>query len=149
MMTAHDPPKVKLLISRGADATAKAKTGFTALMAATTYQGTAESVKTLLAHGAEARPGTGVLFNASPLLLAALAGDRDNVAILLAKGADANRKMNLIGMFPTSPLFGAVGYGDPASYIEADGAKIGSEHARVHREGEQIALPIPPPGDRA
>ena len=34
--------------------------------------------------------------------------------LLLAKGADPNRKMDLIGMFPSSPLFAAVGFGDPA-----------------------------------
>ena len=71
---------MNLLINRGADVRVKAKTGSTALMVATTYFGTAESVKLLLAHGAEARPGTGVMFNASPLFLAALAGDRDNIA---------------------------------------------------------------------
>jgi ankyrin repeat protein len=114
MMAAHDAEKVKLLIDRGADVGAKAKTGFTALMVATTYLGTSESVKLLLEHGAEARPGSGVVFDASPLFLAALAGDRDNIALLVAKGADPNRRMKIIGMFPTSPLIGAATFGDPA-----------------------------------
>ena len=114
MMTAHDPEKAKLLIDRGADVRAKAKTGYTALMVAATYFGTSESVKLLLEHGAEARPGAGVTFDATPLFLAAFAGDRDNIALLLAKGADPNRRMNLIGQFPTSPLLGAVLLGDPA-----------------------------------
>ncbi len=114
MMAAHDAEKVKLLIDRGADVRAEAKTGFTALMVATTYLGTSESVKLLLEHGAEARPGTGVMFDASPLFLAALAGDRDNIALLVPRGADPNRRMKIIGMFPTSPLFGAVTFGDPA-----------------------------------
>jgi hypothetical protein len=114
MMAAPDAEKVKLLIDRGADVRAKAKSGFTALMVATTYFGTAPSVKLLLEHGAEANPGKGVTFDASPLFLAALAGDRDNITLLLAKGADPNRKMDLLGMFPTSPLFSAVGFGDPA-----------------------------------
>jgi len=114
MMAAHDAEKVKLLIDRGADVGAKAKTGFTALMVATTYVGTSESVKLLLESGAEARPDTGVMFDASPLFLAALAGDRDNIALLVAKGADPNRPMKVIGMFPTSPLIGAVTFGDPA-----------------------------------
>jgi ankyrin repeat protein len=113
MLVAHDAEKVKLLIDRGADVRAKAKTGSTALMVAATYFGTSKSVKLLLDRGAEARPGTGVMFNASPLLLAALAGDGENVALLVAKGADANRPMNIIGVFPTSPLMQAVLQGDP------------------------------------
>lgn len=114
MMAADDAEKVKLLIDRGADVRAKAKTGYTALMVATTYPGTAESVKLLLAHGAEARPGDGVMYNASPFLLAAMSGDCDNIALLHAKGADPNRKMNLVGFAPVSPLFVAVSFGDPA-----------------------------------
>jgi ankyrin repeat protein len=114
MMAAPEAEKVKLLIDRGADVRAKAKSGYTALMVATTYWGTSPSVKLLLGHGAEARSGKGVMFNASPLFLAAMAGDRDNIALLLANGADANRKMDIIGIFPSSPLLGAVPFGDPA-----------------------------------
>ena len=114
MMAAHDAEKVKLLIDRGADVRAKAKSGYTALMVATTYLGTSKSVKLLLEHGAEARPGKGVVFDSSPLFLAALAGDRDNLAQLLAKGADPNRRMDIVGMFPTSPLIMAATAGDPA-----------------------------------
>jgi ankyrin repeat protein len=73
-----------------------------------------ESLELLLAHGAEARSGTGVLFNASPLVLAAMAGDVENVSLLLAKGADANRKMMAVGFFPTTPLLAAVTFDDPA-----------------------------------
>jgi len=113
MMAALDPKKVQLLLNRGADVRAQAKSGFTALMVATTYTGTSRSVKLLLEHGAEARPGKGVMFDASPLFLAALAGDRDNIALLLAKGADPNRKMDMLGMFPSSPLFASLGFGDP------------------------------------
>jgi uncharacterized protein len=108
---------------------AKAKSGFTALMVATTYFGTSPSVRLLLEQGAEARPGTGVIFNASPLFLAAMAGDRDNVALLLAKGADANRKMDIIGIFPTSPLIAAVPFGDAATIhaLLQGGADIGEK----------------------
>jgi ankyrin repeat protein len=126
MMVAHDAGKLKLLVDRGADVTAKAKSGFTALIVAATYPGTAESVKLLLDHGAEARPGTGVQFNASPLFLAAVTDDRESIALLLAKGADPNRKMILLGFLPTSPLFFATGYNDPALIraLVAGGADI-------------------------
>jgi ankyrin repeat protein len=107
MMDAHDPAKVKLLIEKGADVNAKAKSGFTALLVATTYTGASESVKLLLAHGAEARPGKGVMFNASPLVLASMAGDLEAIAALVEKGADPKRPMNVMGMFPTSPLLQA------------------------------------------
>jgi ankyrin repeat protein len=131
MMAAPDAEKAKLLIDRGADVRAKAKSGYTALMVATTYLGTSESVKLLLAHGAGARPGKGVMFDASPLILAAMAGDRDNISLLLAKGADPNRKMSLVGMFPTSPLIAAVGFGDPAvvKALLAGGANVREKDA--------------------
>jgi len=41
-------------------------------------------------------------------------GDLENIDLLLAKGADANRKMNMLGLGPASPLIAAVGFGDPA-----------------------------------
>jgi ankyrin repeat protein len=113
MMAAHDTDKVKLLIDRGADVRAKAKSGYTALMVATTYFGTSSSVRLLLEHDAEANPGKKVTFDASPLVLASLAGDRDNISLLLAKGADPNHRMDFLGMFPSSPLITAVGFGDP------------------------------------
>jgi ankyrin repeat protein len=114
MMAANDPKKVQLLIEHGAIVRTQAKSGFTPLMVATTYTGTARSVKLLLDHGAEARPGKGVMFDASPLFFAALAGESENVSQLLAAGADPNRRMQVIGMFASSPLFASVGFGDPA-----------------------------------
>ena len=126
MMAAQDSDKVKLLIDCGADVRAKAKSGYTALMVATTYLGSSESVKLLLDHGADVRPGDGVQNDASPLFLAALAGDQDNIALLVAKGADANRRMRLVGQFPTSPLMAAVTCGNPpvVKALLAGGANI-------------------------
>jgi ankyrin repeat protein len=112
MMAANDAGKVKLLISRGADARSQAKTGFTALHVASTYGGTSESLKALLEAGLSAQPGSSVKFNASPLMLAVQAGDRTNVAVLLAHGADVKRKTNVAGMFTSSVLAGAAFFGD-------------------------------------
>jgi ankyrin repeat protein len=114
MMTAHDAVKVKLLIDRGADVRAKAKTDYTALIVAATYFGSSESAKLLLAHGAEAQPGAGVKFDASPIALAAMTGDAENIALLLAKGADANSKISLLGQFPSTPLVLAATFAYPA-----------------------------------
>ncbi len=113
MMAAPNVDKMQLLIDRGADVQAKAKSGFTALMVTATYFGSAPGVRLLLDHGAEANPGKGAQFDASPLFLAAMSNDRDNVALLLNHHADVNQKMDLIGMFPTSPLLDAVTFGDP------------------------------------
>ena len=126
MMAAQDPAKVKLLIGHGAEVRAKAKSGYTALMVAAMYKGDFDSVKMLVAHGAEARPGKGVEYDASPLFLASMVGDRNNLALLLKSGADPNRKMNLIGSFPTSPLLDAVQLGDAAvvKLLLAGGANL-------------------------
>jgi ankyrin repeat protein len=112
MMAAPDIAKLKLLVEDGADVKAKARSGYTATMVASLYQGSGEALKFLLDHGAEAAPGKGVSFNASRLMLAAMAGDPGNVTLLHAKGADPNRKMLLIGVFPTSPLSVAATTGD-------------------------------------
>ncbi len=113
MMAAHDAEKLKLLVNSGAIVRTAAKSGFTPLIVATTYTGTSKSVKFLLDHGADANPAKGVQFDATPLFMASLAGDTANIDLLLAKGADANHKMKVIGMFPSSPLLTSVGFGDP------------------------------------
>ena len=137
MMAAQDPEKVRLLIERGANVRAQAKSGYTALMVASTYLGTSESVKLLLEHGAEVNPGKGVLYNASPLFLAAMAGDRENISLLVAKGADPNHRMDIIGMFPTSPLIGAVSFGDSA-IVEA----LLAGGANVHEKDVDSMTPL-------
>jgi uncharacterized protein len=104
--------KVKLLLSRGADPGAKAKTGFTGLTVASTYGGTSGSLKALLQSGLDAQQKLGVTFGAAPLVLAAIAGDRANVALLLSRGADVQRKMNIAGLFPANALSMAVARGN-------------------------------------
>jgi ankyrin repeat protein len=137
MMAAHDAEKVKLLVGRGAIVSTKAKSGFTALMVATTYTGTSRSAKYLLDHGAEANPGKGVQFDATPLYMAALAGDTDNLDLLLAHGADPNHKMMVLGMFPSAPLFTAVGFGDSAVV-----ATLLKGKANVHEKDDNEMTPL-------
>ncbi|MGH9351707.1 MAG: ankyrin repeat domain-containing protein, partial [Terriglobia bacterium] len=77
------------------------------------------------------------VYDASPLFLAATAGDLDNMALLLAKGADPNHRMNVIGMFPTSPLIQAVGF-DDAGVVEA----LIAGGANVHERDSDGMTPL-------
>jgi ankyrin repeat protein len=90
----------------------KAKSDYTALMVASLYRGSGDAVQLLLSKGAQAAPAPGVMFNASPIFLAAYAGDTGNISLLHTKGGDVNRSMLVIGAFPTSPLTLAVSFGE-------------------------------------
>ncbi len=108
MAAAMDPAKTALLIERGSDVNAKAKSGFTALHVAATHRGSARVVRALLDAGAEVEPDRSVMFNASPLALAAYVGDRESVALLLEAGADIERTFLLIAKIPVTPALSAV-----------------------------------------
>jgi ankyrin repeat protein len=108
MMAAPDLAKLKLLLDRGVDVNTKAKSGYTALMVASLYRGSSEAVELLLSKGAQAAPGPGVMFNASPIFLATYAGEAGNISLLHAKGGDVNRPMLVLGAFSTSPLAVAI-----------------------------------------
>lgn len=103
MFAAHDPAKVALLLERGANPLAMAKSGYNALTVASVYRGSAPVVKMLLAKGVPAAAGK-TQFNASPMFLAALAGDTESVKVLAAAGAPLARRMLMVGMIETSPL---------------------------------------------
>jgi ankyrin repeat protein len=117
MMAARDPEKVKLLLDAGADANARASSGFTALMIAAQRRGNIESVRLLLEKGADAKPAEKVKFDAHALFYAATAGDTAIAELLLNHGADPKRAMNLLGMFPASPLAYAVFNADEAMTV--------------------------------
>ena len=107
MMAAPDLAKMKLLLDHGANANARAKDRYSALLVAANYPGSDAAMNLLLDRGATVRlpKGQGAPeFNASPTLLAAFAGNVDIIGRLHRAGDPPNQKMNLLGMFPTSPL---------------------------------------------
>jgi ankyrin repeat protein len=105
MMAAADPEKVKLLLDHGAEATAEAKTRFTALMMAASH-GSAESVRLLIEKGARVNPvkGQPAFANGTPILFGVWSGNLDVVRQLLAKGAEPRQKFLLAGVFPMTTL---------------------------------------------
>ncbi len=115
MMAAPDVSKMTLLIDHGAKVNARAKTGYTALRVACQYRDAVNAINFLLDHGAQVKPPEGQpapLFNAHPLFLAAYAGNAASLKRLKDAGDDVNAPMDLIGTSRTTPLQGAVRFGD-------------------------------------
>jgi ankyrin repeat protein len=107
MLAAPDVEKMKLLIDRGANADARANNRFSALLVAAQYPGSVPAMNLLLDHGAKVRLAKGQgapLFNAFPIMLAAFSGNSEIIARLHKEGDRVDDKMNLIGMFPVTPL---------------------------------------------
>src|SRR5207244_11020142 len=115
MMAAPDFEKTALLIGRGANVNAKAKTRFTAIMVAASHRAS-DSVRLLLDRNAEAQPPKGepAMNGATPLFLAAYSGAVDAVEMLPGKGADINREMLLFEPGTAAPVSVAVERGDSA-----------------------------------
>lgn len=107
MMAAPDVSKMKLLLDRGAKADARAKNRYSALLVAANYPGASAAINLLLDRGATVRlpKGQGApLFNAHPVVLAAFAGNADVLDRLHKAGDRLEDHMNLLGMFPASPV---------------------------------------------
>ena len=108
MLAAPDVDKMKLLLDRGANADARAKNRYSALLVAANYPGSSAAMNLLLDHGATVRlpKGQGApLFNAHPIFLATFAGNPDIMGRLHKEGDRVDDKMNVLGMFPTlTPL---------------------------------------------
>ncbi len=110
MMAAPDIEKLKLLADRGAKINARAKSKYSALMVAAQYRDASPAIRWLLERGAEVRlpPGQGApINNASPLFLAAYAGNADILRTLRDAGDKVDDKILLLGRIPLSPLVGA------------------------------------------
>src|SRR5207248_1486643 len=80
MLAMPDLDKAKLLMDGGANVNGRSKSKFSALMVAAQYPGSTPTMRFLLDRGAKVRLAEGdgaPLFNASPLMLAALAGNAE------------------------------------------------------------------------
>ena len=107
MLAAPDVGKMKLLLDRGANADARAKNRYSALLVAANYPGSSAAMNLLLDHGATVRlpKGQGApLFNAHPIILAAFAGNSGMIDRLHKAGDRVDDRMNLLGLFPVTPL---------------------------------------------
>jgi len=88
MWAAGDPVKARMLIEHGADVNARSKQGRTALIIAASHDGGSETVRLLLARGAD--PKAKDMIDTTALLTAARADDTESVRMLLEKGLDVN-----------------------------------------------------------
>jgi len=107
MLAAPHVEKMKLLIDRGANADARAKDRYSALLVAAQYPGSGAAMNLLLDHGARVRlpKGQGApIFNAFPIILAAFSGNFEMIGRLHKDGDRLDDKMSFLGIFPTSPL---------------------------------------------
>ncbi len=87
MMAAPDAEKMKLLLDRGADVNARAKSKYSALMVAAVYRGGTPAIKLLLARGGD------VSGTPSPLVLAAGIGNAEALKPLHDAGASLGRAL--------------------------------------------------------
>jgi ankyrin repeat protein len=107
MLAAPDVEKMKLLIDRGANADARAKDRYSALLVAAQYPGSVPAMNLLLDHGAKVRLPKGqgaALFNAFPIMLAAFSGNSEIIARLHKEGDRVDDKMSFLGLGPVTPL---------------------------------------------
>lgn len=136
MLAMPDLEKARMLIDRGAKINGRAKSRYSALMVAAQYPGSAATMKYLLSKGAEVKLAKGAgtpLFNASPVMLAAIARNVEMIKPLVEAGDDLNRKMMMLGLFPETPLLGVVEFndvsvvralldaGEPTDQVDEDG----------------------------
>jgi ankyrin repeat protein len=90
MASAWDADKVRLLIEKGVNVTARSPAGADAITAASGIPGSTASLRALLDADGPAEPPNGVRVRRSPLVLASMAGDVNSVRLLLSRGAKAS-----------------------------------------------------------
>jgi ankyrin repeat protein len=114
MMAAPDADKMRLLLDRGANVNARAKSRFSALMVAAQYQDGDPAINLLLDRGAQvAPPADGQpVFSANPFFLASYAGNTASLKRLLAAGSKLDDAMIVIGTSRATPMLGAFKFGD-------------------------------------
>jgi hypothetical protein len=118
MMAAPDVEKVRLLVARGADVNVRGASGHDALTIAAAYRGTAPSLQALIDAGAALQAPDGVRVRKSPLTLASMTGDLENVKLLLAHGASASEETAIANAV-------TFGYPDIVRTLVAAGASAG------------------------
>ena len=107
MLAAPDIGKMKLLLDAGANADARSKNRYSALLVAANYPGSSAAMNLLLDHGATVRlpKGQGApQFNAYPIFLATFAGNADIVDRLHKLGDRVDDKVNLLGFITLTPM---------------------------------------------
>jgi ankyrin repeat protein len=114
MMAAPDVEKMRLLIDRGADVNARARSRFSALMVAAQYQEGDAAINLLLDRGAQVAPPSdgAAVFSANPFVLASYAGNAKSLKRLLAAGGKVDEAFIAIGTSRTTPMLGAFKFGD-------------------------------------
>lgn len=97
MWAAPDPGKSRLLLDHGADANARSDDGRTPLLIASSWRGSSETLKLLLARGAkpEVRSAGGA---GSPLAEAAYLGELSSIRTLIEGGADLKDTGDAVGL---------------------------------------------------
>jgi ankyrin repeat protein len=114
MMAAPDVEKMRLLLDRGANVNARAKTRFSTLMVAAQYQDSEAAINLLLDRGAQVGPPAdgAPVFNANPFFLASYAGNARVLKRLLSAGSKLDDSMLVIGTSRSTPMLGAFKMGD-------------------------------------
>jgi ankyrin repeat protein len=114
MLAAPDVEKMRVLIDRGADVNARARSRFSALMVAAQYQEGDAAISLLLDRGAQvAPPSDGApVFSANPFVLASYTGNAKSLKRLLAAGGKVDEAFIAIGTSRTTPMLGAFKFGD-------------------------------------